>query len=186
MRTTLVLTAVLAASPHLAPPAAAADTDALGDREVRLRCREGATQCRDGLVGRVLACEPDRLRLSLGRRLDPLSVPLAELERLEVHRGTQLGKGARAGAIIGGTTGVVLGVAAMAGLSDDPDWGTVTAGDYLLMGGVLGAMGAAAGTAVGGLVGVALPRWEPLPDSRLRIGLRPHRRGAALALSVSF
>ena len=155
----------------------------VGER-VRARTLDGATH--DGLVRTLDATE-------LGLQIDQdgadlLLLPLSALEKLEVQRGQGRAgeKGARIGAVVGGSLGAILAVSFISG--DCPitgSYGTGCPDAALLLVPVLAVVVAAPFALIGALVGSAFKtdRWEEVPLSpQLRTSVTPIGR---LQISLS-
>jgi hypothetical protein len=135
-------------------------------------------------VATVAALETDTLVVQVEDRADALSVPLADVTKLEVRRGqkSNAGRGSLIGSLVGAGAGAALG--ALAGAAIPPD----SCANGCVVG--VAGIGALAGGAVGALVGLAIgsssksDRWEAVPLDQLRVG--PSPVGAeALAVSVT-
>jgi hypothetical protein len=135
-------------------------------------------------AARVLSVGSDSLYL-LVAPADTLAVALADVARLEVSSGRKrlTGKGAGIGALVGATSGVVMGYAS----GDDRGWCCFSAGEKAVAYGVgLGLSGLVVGMVIG-----AFPvseRWTSVPlgaaaaTPRVQMG----RGGARLSVAVSF
>ena len=116
-------------------------------------------------VGRIVAATPDSLTIETGKSATPLTLPASAVERLEVSRGRDRGKGMFVGALIGGL--LAGGAAATASGGDEgvPAEEAVVGGAVagLMLGGVMGAL-------------AAPERWQraALPT---RLGVAPRRGG---------
>ena len=136
-------------------------------------------------VGTVAALETDTLVVQVGERADALQVPLADVTRLEVHRGRQ--SSADTGVLIGAGAGAAAGVITALALCAGDE---CRAYDARELGAVfLGVVGAGLGAGIGYIIGsnIQTDRWEEVPLGELRVGLTPHgRRGLAVSLSVAF
>jgi hypothetical protein len=171
-----------------AAAAKAESADGQGDvrvgSRVRLALAEGSE--RDSapsgrLAGTVVRASADELWLKVNDGRTSV-VPREAIERLEVSQGRRSrGRGALIGA----------GLAAAAGLATTAIWSATCGSDECQIGTGFGlflytplAMMTGAG------IGAAVPpgeRWQSVPDDR-RVGLRlrPERRGASVALALSF
>jgi hypothetical protein len=178
---TLVLAALLlgaragpAAEPlPVAPPAA-------GER-VRFQAAAFGTGHR---TGTVVSTDTDALLVTIAPGADPVRVPLADFERLEVARGRR--GHFWTGAIIGLVPGAFLGAAFGWYAGCDDQGADCSAYSSALAGGaVIGA-----GTAlVGGLIGtlVKTDRWEPVPTRHVQVFLVPARgRGVGGGVTIAF
>lgn len=152
----------------------------------RVRVRAPSVS-RDRLVGTVLEMGADTCVLEVENWADPLALPLASLETLEVSRGTKsnAGTGALIGGLAGGVLGLALGVVVAAEAADEgaPQmWGLVEEPYDAL---AVAAIGVGAGAYVGLGIGAGKrsDRWEEVPLDRLRVSLVPQRR-PALVFSV--
>jgi hypothetical protein len=123
-------------------------------------------------VGTVAALETDTLVVNTEQRADALEVPLADVTKLEVHRGQKSKTGTSA--LIGAGFGAALGVSvALIGCADNEclSDGDATAGVAVL----LGAGGALLGAGLGALIGsgTKVDRWETVPLDDIRVGPSP-------------
>jgi hypothetical protein len=124
----------------------------------------------------------DSVALAVGAPATQMSLPLASVTRIDVHRGR---KGhTLTGLIIGGLAG--LGLGALVAVPND-DWGCQYRDTGALCGMVI-VGGAVGGTVIGTVVGTLIrtDRWEEVPLDRLRVSFAPRRDGFAVGLSVSF
>jgi hypothetical protein len=116
-----------------------------------------------------------------------LRLPVASLERFEVHAGRQghvwrgVGIGFLAGAVSGAALGATANCASSESCSPFESTGQVVAAGAVIVG--LG------GAVVGGIVGafIKTDKWEEVPLDNLRVSIVPQREGRfALAASVRF
>jgi hypothetical protein len=123
-------------------------------------------------TGTLVSVGEDSLRLT--RRDSLVSLPLSSVEQLERSRDrhSNAGGGAVIGAVVGGGTGLVLGLLAS---GDDDSFYDVSPGDVMVVTLMLGAVGGG----VGALIGAAShkERWEPMP-----LPGRPVSQGRAAAV----
>jgi hypothetical protein len=145
------------------------------------------------LVGSVVSRQPNDLTLELAGSAEPLRVPYAEIEKLQVSRGQR--RHGREGAVIGALASVALFAVAggkrcydgsgrvdCAGFGYDLDIGA----GYVALAGVLSV---GAGAAVGGLVGhqIETEDWRRVPRASLAVGpSRTAGGGGMVALRLSF
>jgi len=133
----------------------------------------------------VEAVRPDTLVLGRSRPggRESVVVPLTSIERLEVSVGrkSNAGKGALTGAIVGGSLGLILGIAAWAG-SDDGDFLQVGPEAVPVSVAFFGGGGAILGTLIGALS--HSDQWSPVPLEDLQLGLGPVQGGVAVGASV--
>jgi hypothetical protein len=136
--------------------------------------------------GTLVAVERDALVVSLDRDRPPTQIPLASIDRLEVARGRRSAarEGAALGALAGAACGAVLTTAFGKGLCGGGAHCGVSTGWVLGGAGVF----AAAGAAVGSLVGLPFQkdRWEPVALDRVRVTLAPARRGAGAQVTLAW
>jgi hypothetical protein len=118
-------------------------------------------------VGTVAALEANRLVVNAEERADRLAVPLADVTKLEVHRGKK--PNVVAGALIGGGVGAALGIALAAGC-DGPDI-CESGGAYVIAVPAAAALGAGLGALIGWLIKV--DRWVEVPVEQIRVGISP-------------
>ncbi len=140
----------------------------------------------DKLVGHSVEADATQVRVQVEDQAAPLTISLADVTRFEVSQGRKSNalKGLGFGAVIGVSTGAVLGLLASSGESyDNPCEGNTVA---------CAAVGAAAVGVTGALVGLGIgaltksERWEDVPLDRLQVSLAPLCHGRlALGLSVA-
>lgn len=125
-------------------------------------------------VGNLISAGSDSVRLR-PQEGGVVSVPSASVVRVEQSRGrrSNSGKGAVIGAIIGGGTGLILGIAAS---SEEGSFYEVGAGEVVGGMAVLAAVGAGLGALIGS--GSHRERWEPitLPEPAGGDGTGPSAR----------
>ncbi|MCZ6760284.1 MAG: hypothetical protein O7D29_07940 [Gemmatimonadetes bacterium] len=150
-----------------------------GDR-VRVTAPDRSVQ---QVEGRLLRLRADTLAVWPATEGSPLLfIPLSSLTSLQVRRHRFWGarEGAKYGAIVGGSLGVVF--AAWACQSKDCEVYTVPV--YLAFGFWFGATGSLVGAVIGAIGGRV---WEEVAVDQLRVSFRPQRDGRfALAFSVAF
>lgn len=155
-------------------------------RGARVRVRAPSVS-RDRLVGTVVEMGTDTCVLEVEDWAEPLALPLASLETLEVSRGTKsnAGKGAFTGGAVGWLFGLALGARGAEGADeDDPHvWGLVEGqGDVWTVAAIGGGVGATVGLLIGEMT--RSDRWEEVPLDRLRVVPTRDRRGLALSVSM--
>jgi hypothetical protein len=130
------------------------------------------------MEGRIVS--QDFFSLKLLVEADTLSVPLAEIEKMEISRGTSnnAGKGALAGGVVVGFSGLMLG----ASLKDDPF--------YDVSGEDLAALTVAAfgvGALVGGIIGAlsSTEKWDEVESIQVNPFISPGR-APGIAVSMRF
>ena len=127
-------------------------------------------------VRTVAALETDTLVLNTDERANALQVPLADVTKLEVHRGKK--SGARTGALIGLAFGG--GVTLLASFNED------CADNCLALAFVSVPILGGATAGLGALIGLAIQtdRWEAVPLDDIRVGPSPIS-GDGVAVSVA-
>jgi hypothetical protein len=144
------------------------------------------------LVAIVVARVADTLVVRAPGQAQPLTLPLAEISRLDVSTGRHrnVGKGALVGIVAGGALGAVLGAASYQPCESTEFLGCLLAptdrGESATLG---GAVGGALGLVVGALIGVVRQdTWKrvPLDGSRVAVSVRPRAHGAGLGVSLQF
>ncbi|MCU0242311.1 MAG: hypothetical protein MUF51_07795 [Vicinamibacteria bacterium] len=139
----------------------------------------------DPLIGTVIEYDDHILRLDLGEREKPLTIPRNSIERLEISRESH--KLTERGAMIGGIlVGLPLGLLGMAcGAVANIECRSHCHGDLVWTG---GAAGAAIGVGLGALIGSATMhnRWERVPSSQIRVQIAPRRHGFGASLAFKF
>lgn len=139
----------------------------------------------DNQTARVLSVRNDTLFLQVVPA-ETLVVALSGVTRLEVStaRRRHTGQGAALGAVIGFTSGALMGAASG---DEPPGWFSFTAGEKALMFGVGLAI---PGLVIGALVGsqIVSDRWTSVPLGAVKAtpGLQVGRGGARLGVAVSF
>ncbi len=191
------LTAALLAAATFAPAALAQDDSTeLGEVRPGTKVRVTAPKVAPDRLTRVVAeVRPDTIVLAPDRiGAGYLVLPLDQVSRLEVSRGKP-GRTASTG--IGALAGFVGGLAIGLNLNES---GPCTEGFACLnnlgtevMETTFVTMGVALGGAlVGGVVGYALgsiifqDSWRDVSSDAVRVSIAPHRRGAAVAVTVAF
>lgn len=147
-------------------------TVAVGSR-VRVTSLETGAQ---PLIGQVVALEPGAVVVTGGGGTGQKRVPLVPSTTLEVSRGkkSRATRGAMVGAALGAMPGLFM-----------------TFGDYNTDDGnpaAVSLVGAVAGAAIGGLVGLALKseNWVPADLPVVTGGIAPIPRGVSISLSVAW
>ncbi|MDH3290979.1 MAG: hypothetical protein OEO20_07595 [Gemmatimonadota bacterium] len=117
-----------------------------------------------------------------------VAVPLAMVSRLEAPAGRRSNwdKGARAGALVGGGVGLLLGVAYAA---CDDSWVCPQSGGEKIGAVVVGAVAVGfAGGLVGTMIGALSSRdaWRDVPLGRARVAVHPTPDGFALGVAFRF
>ena len=133
-------------------------------------------------TGALISAGADSVRLTSSRDGRVVSFPTATVMRLEQShdRRTNAGGGAVIGALIGGGTGLVLGLLAS---SEDDSWFEVGPGEIAAASLTLAAMGGGLGAIIGAVS--HRERWEPMPipgRPATQVGTRRYR----LTLVVRF
>lgn len=145
------------------PSVASLAAQRLPDVEPGTRVRLTAPELRkEQVTGDVLFMNSDTLVIEL-RNGENVEVPVASVERLEISRGPEYGKGLLRGAKYGALTGVGVGALFfLEGVVFDDDGGF-----YLIAVPFLTGVAAVSGALVGGLVGTIFPpeTWEEIPLS---------------------
>lgn len=138
------------------------------------------------VVGFVVLLDRDTLVLNVEGRAEPLTVPLASVSVLEVHRGrkSRVGRGALIGLAVGAGGGAIIGALAT---SDsclfDPDPCPAAGAGAGALFFVL------PGTVIGAIIGALTrtDRWETVPLDQIRVGLTPLQpHGFTVSFSVRF
>lgn len=131
-------------------------------------------------VGTVAALETDTLVVNTGERADALEVPLADVTKLEVHRGqkSRTGRGALIGAGVGALAGVATVAIACASTTGGCDFSESGGSDELsdlAVATALVLMGTVVGAGVGAIIGLAtrVDRWQAVPLDDIRVGPSP-------------
>jgi hypothetical protein len=110
-------------------------------------------------VGTLISADQDSVKLVSAKDRQLVALPIARIVRAEQSRGrrSNAGQGATIGAVVGGGTGLILGLLA----SGEEDSFYEVGADEVI---VAKAFLAAAGAGIGALVGAVTPRdqWEPL------------------------
>jgi hypothetical protein len=110
-------------------------------------------------VGTLISADQDSVRLVSARDRQLVALPMARVVRAEWSRGrrSNAGRGATIGLVVGGGTGLILGLLAS---GEEDSFYEVGAEDVIVAMAIL----AAAGAGIGALVGAVTPRdqWEPL------------------------
>jgi hypothetical protein len=152
-----------------------------GNREVRVTAPAAGLDRRRaiyrGVRDSALLIQLDTMR----------SVPLSQIERLELLVGTQNGSraGMKIGMIVGVAAGVAAGIAGKASCDRDPDTEPAICSVWLVGGPTGGfALGAIVGTIIGGARKSDL--WRDVPVSSLSFGPAPRARGMRLSLTLKF
>lgn len=139
---------------------------------------------RDRLVGTVVEMGEDTCVLEVERRTQPVALPLASLETLEVSQGkkSKAGTGALIGLVVGAGGGAALGAGICSSLSDLPG-GSDDCGGAAIAGALLFGLPSCG---LGALIGwsIKVDRWEEVQLDRLRLGRAPGR-DLGFTLSVS-
>ena len=134
----------------------------------------------DESVGTVAALETDTLVVNTEERPDALAVPLADVTRLEVHRGkkSRVGEAAWIGGFAGALVGFVVGAAVSDPNVVGPTIGPSEPGVNMAGGALVGGgCGALLGAVIGAIAG-STDRWESVPLDRVRVTIVPQHRGA--------
>jgi hypothetical protein len=112
-------------------------------------------------VGTLISADQDSVKLVSAKDRQLVALPIARIVRAERSRGrrSNAGRGATIGAVVGGGTGLILGLLA-SGEGEEDSFYEVGADEVI----VAMAFLAAAGAGIGALVGAVTPRdqWEPL------------------------
>lgn len=137
----------------------------------------------------VIVLEPD------ARGGTYVTVPIAEIERLEVHRGN---RGAAVGGVVGGAMGATAGYLLASAVTKEEactegsdcfdDLGERMVGAAFLTVAAVGG-GALAGWGIGSAIGGAIvpDTWQLVPTDRIRIGIVPRRSGGiTVGISAAF
>lgn len=150
------------------------------------------TVAKERLIGTVVKLGADTCWLEVEGRASPLTLPLAQVYKLEVSRGRKSKAGT--GSIVGFIGGAVTGAAIAAASIDEkeesffsPDYGDLS--DELGSIALGAALGGVAGAGVGALIGLTIKvdRWERVPLTRMRVSIVPCRGGGrAFQISVIF
>lgn len=140
-------------------------------------------------IGTVAALGADTILVAVEGGANALALPLSDVKKLEVYRGTksQAGRGAGIGFLVGAGMGTLLGAlgSGMCGMEGDPEPGCVagfTIGAALLGGGVGLLLGVGIGAASG-----RTDRWETVRLDDIRVGPSPVTAdGRAITVSMRF
>jgi hypothetical protein len=115
------------------------------------------------MVGTLVSADSDSLRLTSAKDQRLLTVPTRSVVRLQMSRGqrTSTGRGALIGALAGGVTALVLGVAAS---TENDSWVEVGGPEIAAAMGILGLAGAGIGALIGSVS--HHEHWDsvPIPD----------------------
>jgi hypothetical protein len=123
------------------------------------------------MVGTLLSADSDSLRLTSSNDQRVLTVPTRSVVRLERSRGQRpsTGRGARIGALVGGGTGLLLGIAAS---SESDSWVQIGAEEVAVVTVVFGLAGAGVGALIGSVShheqwdSVPIPGWASASQRR--------------------
>jgi hypothetical protein len=141
-------------------------------------------------VGHLVKVGPDSLTLVDAERGAVTELPVSSITRLEVSQGQR--RHTRKGMLIGTAVGAVLAPLMWASLSEDPlgcggparPYRACTTGEKVAL------TALAFGVSAGGGAWLGHRRkseeWSDAPVERLRVTVRPDRRGARVALTFSF
>jgi hypothetical protein len=134
-------------------------------------------------VGTLLSADGDSVRLIASANRRRVVVPTDSVVRMERSSGrrSQTGHGAAVGALVGGATGLVLGL-----LASSEEDSFVEIGPGEVAGVTL--FFAAAGGGLGALIGAAShrDRWEPMPLPARSQAQAERARGSILKLTLRF
>jgi hypothetical protein len=142
----------------------------------------------DSVRGLGLLLPGDTLAFVRAGRTDPTLIPLANIARLEIARGTQshFWSGAGIGLLAGGAIGWIAGYSQ----GDDPiDPSCLFCNLFIQTAGEKGAVGAIAGGVVGSVIGglsgasYRTPLWRPASAQDLRVSLMPGQ-GSTLRVAL--
>ena len=130
------------------------------------------------VVGTVVAQERDSLRLIVAGA--PVALAHASFQKVEMSRGrySNAGNGALIGLGLGGGTGLLLGVAAVASCGPE-EWICPGPAAVPVMAILFGGLGAGLGALLGS--GSSGERWDEVPRARVTLG--PRRVGFGLSLA---
>ncbi|HEY6807813.1 MAG TPA: hypothetical protein VI160_03405 [Gemmatimonadales bacterium] len=161
-------------------PLAAQQPIVTGDR-VRIVAPDFATTAPVGVIigpnqrrleGVVVGRDSAALSIQVPGQSDPVVVPIASIQSLDVHRGhdASAGNSAATGFLVGASLGAVIGVADG---SDPP--GSIFGFSAGTKAAILGIAFGGAGAALGALVGVSnnTGTWEQVPLTDGRLSARP-------------
>jgi hypothetical protein len=136
-------------------------------------------------TGTLVALTADTLEVRLAGSSESARLPLAEVTRLDVSRGTQRHmRRAGVGFVVGAGLGAVMG--ALGGINCRPDEWCFSSGEGALLGaGTFGIVGGAIG-----LIAGVIPseKWErvPLPDRRISLVAPSGGYGRGVGLRFAF
>ena len=140
-----------------------------GQADSGSRVRITDVRSRQRVVGTLISADADSLRLTSSKDQSTLAVATRSVARLEKSRGQRpsTGRGALIGALAGGGTGLLLGIAAS---TESDSWVEIGGAEVAAVTVIFGLAGAGIGALIGSAShheqwdSVPIPGWGPAPQ----------------------